>query len=571
MWEETEYTEGMGNSHLNLKEYFDDISNIRKLQSLEKQRKEAIQKEIMSRMNRQRMKQTDLEAIYSESQKNLQRKLSAQFEEAERRVKQTLEEQERLSRIQDEQMREVMLANSKRIDNQQKKLEQWRAIKSCMEALERGQEKFKKGYQTFVLTLMSIDKSLFLNYVSINERANMLITSYEHTIKSIAEGNITESAVKVIEGLAEDLHKLQQEFVTKIAQDVAAAEEAKQKLNQEAAKPAKEEKASVDQTDALQKVQGLNQFISPQSQKHYTKIMNQLVEYSSAIEPLSRDENDSLKKFRINCQKAINIPVNAISDVSADHLRDKYDKLAALLSGTPVSCGSEQVNTSVHPLGQKFCTVLLSKKFVSQAGTEVASNPKAAFALAAVIVALWQKFPDFGVLFLAHAYRDCPYLVPYFIPQFEGQSTEDYMKLLGYKVNNGQLEPQNIYLSRMAGIARLYAAILVTKPRMGEAQAHPHDLNNGWIWLCNILNLEPLPEICATMILEVLQIAGEEMRCSYGKQFLKLIFTIQNQYFPKLELVDEGGPKSRLQVLLETVMKEGKFSRPDGVLQANFW
>lgn len=58
----------------------------------------------------------------------------------------------------------------------------------------------------------------------------------------------------------------------------------------------------------------------------------------------------------------------------------------------------------------------------------ISSNAQAAFPIAACLVALWQKFPDLGKLVLFHIYKECPYLVPYFIPQVEGQSNEDYIK-----------------------------------------------------------------------------------------------------------------------------------------------
>ncbi|XP_059622472.1 mRNA export factor Gle1 [Phlebotomus argentipes] len=563
-------SDGISAAQINLKEYFDDISHIRKRLSLEKERKEAIQKEVLSRMSRQKIQQTDLDAIYSESQKSLQRKLALLCEQTENRVKQTLEEQERQNQIQEERMREAMLASSKRIDSVQMKLKQVQEkqkMNSCIEALGKAQEKFVKCFETFAKTLLGVEKSLLPNYMAFNERAKPLMATYEQTIKSIEPRSMSEAAVRVIEGLVEDFQKLRQELVAKIASDAAEAEEAKQKAAQEV--PKVKEKSPVDQTDAVRSVQGLNQFISPESQKQYTRVMSKLMDYSSEIEPLSRD--DGMKKYRFNCQKAINIPVNAISGVSAAHLRDKHDKLATLLGGNPVPCGDEQVSAAAHPLGRRFCTVLLAKKFVNQADMMVASNPKAAFPIAAVIVALWQKFPDFGELFLANLYKDCPYLVPYFIPQFEGQSAEEYCHELGYKTINGAQEPQDMYLKRMAGIARLYAAVLVTKLRAGETQSHPHDLSHGWVWLCNILNMDPLPDICATILLEVLQTAGEELRRLYGRQFLKLIFAIQNQYFPKLKQVDEGGPSVRLEVLLAKVMQEGKFEQPEGILPPNFW
>jgi nucleoporin GLE1 len=63
-------------------------------------------------------------------------------------------------------------------------------------------------------------------------------------------------------------------------------------------------------------------------------------------------------------QKAVNIPVNAISPVSADHLQDKLLRLSRLISGQPVEVGHGQVIASSHPEGIAFCKNLLAKKFV---------------------------------------------------------------------------------------------------------------------------------------------------------------------------------------------------------------
>lgn len=123
----------------------------------------------------------------------------------------------------------------------------------------------------------------------------------------------------------------------------------------------------------------------------------------------------------------------------------------------------------------------------------------------------------------------------------------------------------------MTGIARLYSTILITKPRQRETAPNPHNLENGWNWITNILNLDPIPDICSTLILEFLQVAGSTCFKVYGKQFIKLLKCIQSQYFIKLNLVDEGGPKVRLEAFLLKVFKEGKIEQPEGILQFNFW
>ena len=69
-------------------------------------------------------------------------------------------------------------------------------------------------------------------------------------------------------------------------------------------------------------------------------------------------QSPATKKFRFECQKAINIPVNAISGVSEQHLRDKYDRLQNLLTGQLLP------NVTHHPQGVIFCKNHLAKKIV---------------------------------------------------------------------------------------------------------------------------------------------------------------------------------------------------------------
>ena len=69
-------------------------------------------------------------------------------------------------------------------------------------------------------------------------------------------------------------------------------------------------------------------------------------------------QSSATKKFRFECQKAINIPVNAISGISQQHLTDKYEKLHNLFMG------KSWPNVSQHPHGADFCKNILAKKLV---------------------------------------------------------------------------------------------------------------------------------------------------------------------------------------------------------------
>lgn len=96
--------------------------------------------------------------------------------------------------------------------------------------------------------------------------------------------------------------------------------------------------------------------------EQYNRLMLYLDEYKAAIHPLIIDPN--LKKFRFNCQKAVNIPVNSIAATSSEHLRDKFDKITQLLAGNQIYSGDIRFSAAEHPLGIQYCTLLLAKKFI---------------------------------------------------------------------------------------------------------------------------------------------------------------------------------------------------------------
>lgn len=112
-----------------------------------------------------------------------------------------------------------------------------------------------------------------------------------------------------------------------------------------------------------------------------------------------------------------------------------------------------------------------------------------AFPVAAVAVALWNDYPDFGDLLLAHFRRTCPYILPVFLPRLQGQTSEEYYKSLGYKYTDDTVvEKQDKYLTRMSGLMRLYTSIIVTRQRHGVDAPHPHGIQNAWRWLAVTLN-----------------------------------------------------------------------------------
>lgn len=85
-----------------------------------------------------------------------------------------------------------------------------------------------------------------------------------------------------------------------------------------------------------------------------------------------------------------------------------------------------------------------------------------------------------------------------------------------------------------------------------QNQNHPYGLENGWTWMANFLNLDPVPDICPTLLVEFIEIAGFEMWTTYKQQFQKLLLVVQQQYIPKLDKVCKETIGSRSDIDLLT-------------------
>lgn len=406
-----------------------------------------------------------------------------------------------------------------------------------------------------------------------------VISSINSIMESCKNGTITDKDVKQAEVLASNVENIRRKILDDL--DLKKQEIKKLKELEEAKKKELEEKKAEElkaaeiaeaqkQAEESSRKSTRPMFYSTKNYSHYKELKTFLDTYESQYKELM--ENTSLKKFRFDCQKAVNTPVNALSSVSGTHIRDKYDKLSKLLKGERVQVLDTYVNATQHPQGLYYCTALLAKKIVRQGDLLVSSNPEAAFPLAAVTAALWSQFPIFGKLLEANFHRQCPYLVPMFLPQKEGQTDKEFYLSRGYTYNDeGVVEKQDKFLKRMSGIFRLHCAIWIAGTPRFLNSANPHGLCYGWQWLASFINLRPEPDICATLLLDFFTVCGSQFFKNYGKQFVKVIKLISTDYLAILQDIDEGGPKTRLEVFLQNVLKTGQIPPPNGILPPNTW
>ncbi len=81
-------------------------------------------------------------------------------------------------------------------------------------------------------------------------------------------------------------------------------------------------------------------------------------------------------------------------------------------------------------------------------------------------------------------------------------------RLQGYKVSSdGVIETEDMFLHRIRGIVRLYAAI-ISSPQLPveHFHKHPHGLEHGWAWLTRVLNMKPHPTLTAAAVGDFLEV-----------------------------------------------------------------
>ncbi|KAJ1723936.1 hypothetical protein LPJ53_001745 [Coemansia erecta] len=207
---------------------------------------------------------------------------------------------------------------------------------------------------------------------------------------------------------------------------------------------------------------------------------------------------------------------------------------------------------------------LAAKAVVRQAEAEVAVAPPAAYPLAAAAVLLAQRFAELPALLLVRLVKKCPVCVPAFPPREPGQPADAYRRSIGYREQDeGVLESEALYAERMAGMVALLAALAQT-PAL-DGRANPVPLALAWTWLARMLNLPPRA-ISPLLVLTVLTTAGTALAAAYGRQFAKLMDTLEREWIPGIAADDPAAvaARSNLEGFVDEYRRLGVLRECDG-------
>lgn len=353
------------------------------LKNAEKMRQKQVRIEMAQRQVKfneldEMMKNLKIDLI-EKSAKKLQKNLLSKEEEVVLAVQQL----ENNARIADEQTnREIEEYKKKRAEkmNRLKRVEEVRGYFQSIKALK---DLFITLFEKFAKTCVSNQQHLKQNERYTQAREGFL-ARYEQIIKVVNSGQLSSTEVDTLEKICDEVKDLQrlvdeeilsnEELERTIADRNLRLEEqqyAKENTgiqNEQQFQPQPHEQAEQQQQQHLDTVDTpimlnvLTNFVSNERFEHYRNVMDFYENYTKAVKPLQNDVQ--MKRFRFDCLKGVNILLNTISAPSREHLQDKFDKLALILSGNIVKIGGVQLTTSQHPLGVRFVNLLVAKKLV---------------------------------------------------------------------------------------------------------------------------------------------------------------------------------------------------------------
>ncbi|KAI4898752.1 hypothetical protein NFI96_014133 [Prochilodus magdalenae] len=476
----------------------------------------------------------------------------------------------RLREAEQQRLREAELEKQKLLEGR----ERLRALNAIQEEVLQLNQLLEPTSAT--QTGLALDRTSYIT------RGNQLCSQVSEVVRTTAEGQfpsvedmtVAERALQEMRSLLRAMQEAVAQAQERKKKELEEEDERKRQAELKAQQEEQKKSAALSAKEKARK-QGLQTRAEDSTLKWYRELQDMASQCAQTFEDLNNTKDMQTKKLRMELQKAATIPVSQISSISGSQLKEIFDKIDKLLSGRQIVSAGKSVSTSHHPHGLEYVSYKLAEKFVKQGEEEVASHHEAAFPIAVVASGVWELHPKVGDLILAHLHKKCPYAVPYFPPMKDGTSVEEYQRILGYRVDDSGVEGQDSFLKRMSGMIRLYAAIIQLRwPHSNKQGPVPHGLNHGWRWLAQMLNMEPLADVTATLLFDFLEVCGNALMKQYQGQFWKIMLLIREEYFPRIEAVTSTGQMgsvTRLKQFLESALRNKQIDPPKGQLTSSFW
>lgn len=242
----------------------------------------------------------------------------------------------------------------------------------------------------------------------------------------------------------------------------------------------------------------------------------------------------------------------ALGTGSTGNLANRGSKIQRLVK--TLGRTKERIRNSAQQLTQIFsdpsCPQSVSlMTFSEKIVTLCTNNNFAVFAQAHVIVLVSSQIPLVMDLILAQLNAVCIYTVPKYIRYVKTayDSEQTYKKVIGYIEDEGQIESNDSYISRMKSYMRLYGALVQTEV---QGVRNTHGLEEGWAWLARFLNAVPPNRYTAIALHEFLEVAGFALHRRYRNQFKKLLNVIHREF---LETLKNRSDHTELSIVITNI------------------
>lgn len=345
----------------------------------EKQRRAKISSQLQEKRNKwDTALEQRLQQIRIQSAQEAQQRLQAKRRERDQNLLYAIQQIEDEAKEADDQLKREqteMIEHSRKLIEQANQMRRQEEMRTLLETISANKTLFINLFEGFAKTVIANQMTLqqFDKLTHYMAKRDSLLQRYEQIMNTVNAKQIDAKIVAEFETLCDDIQNEQTNVNSDITNFEQAIEVEAKKLQEQFVQPKVEIPAQpigdsvVDGTHSIvpatvpTSTSGI--FVSPERLSFYNDVTQFYEEQRAQVQSLLDDVN--WKTFRFNCQKAVNTPVNAISAVTAQHLQDKYDKLAELLAGSVIrTAGNTQFSATQHPLGIQYCTLLLAKKFV---------------------------------------------------------------------------------------------------------------------------------------------------------------------------------------------------------------
>lgn len=264
------------------------------------------------------------------------------------------------ARATDEANRQQQEEQNRRRSERALQLKREEEIRGFYEELKSSQSLFVMAFEKYANTAQQNQHQL-PNFAEHCQEQEVFVQRFEEVLRIVNGGRITEEEVAALEKCCDDLCAKQRELEEEIESNSDRLQQMAAEQAEAAAKLAREqqEQLEVERQKSLEQVHqrqeqeqiqqqkqeqeqvaplsgdavdhqpvggsgdqqqiALNRFVSEDRLAFYQQTIAFYEEYAQSVKPLQQDDN--MKPFRFSCQKAVNIPLNAISSVSAGHLQ----------------------------------------------------------------------------------------------------------------------------------------------------------------------------------------------------------------------------------------------------------